>query len=260
MCVCEGRGGRELYLYLKAFLSAGKTTLVLELLRHEKNLFSNPFQHYYWCLPNGSEPPDEILDRSDFQVHYGVPDGAELPHHSLIILDDLQHEQCQKTVLLHTVHSHHRSQTVVTLNHSLFPKNRFQRDLTQSTKYVIVCRNPRDTQAFYRLAIQLEPGRARSLYHSYLDACSRPYGYLAIDLTQKAHAALKYRSQILPTDDGMCIYATDAELNRLIADNPQYVRYSDAVHSADSGPADCQQEPQESSAGVPVSSGDQRPV
>lgn len=238
---------------------SGKTTLAIELIKHEREIFTNPFQHYYWCLPEGSEAPLEIQNRSNFQIQHGVPDGATLPHHSLIVLDDLQHAQCMNTVLLHTVHSHHRSQTIISLNHSLFPKNRFQRDLTQSTKYVIVCRNPRDSQAFYRFALQLETGcRARSLYHSYIDACSRPFGYLLCDLTQRAHPALKYRTQLLPSDDGMKVYATDEELAQLLRDDPRYVRFSDAVHSAGASAADGEQEPQAVPAELAVAPRDER--
>lgn len=212
---------------------SGKTSLTLSLIRHAKDVFSTPFQHHVWCLPSGSEPPDEIAARSDFQIHFGVPDGAELPPHSLVVLDDLQHENNIKTQLLHTVHSHHRSLTVISLNHNLFPKNRFHRDMTQSTQYVIILANPRDAQAFHRLALQLEPSRARSLYESYLDACGRPYGYLLCDLTQQAHPALRYRTQILPTDDGLHLYTTDEHLNQLMRDDPSYVRYTPSECATD---------------------------
>jgi hypothetical protein len=222
---------------------AGKTTLALRLLKHEKDMFSTPFENYYWCLPHGSVPPSSL--HSDFQIHYGVPDGATLPTNSIVFLDDLQHEQGLESQLLHTVHSHHRNLTVVCLNHSIFPKNnRFHRDQTQSTKYMIICKNPRDTQSFFRLAIQLESGgRARSLYQSYLDACSRPFGYLLCDLTQRVHPALRYRSCLFPDDkEGLCIYASDEDLNRLIQDDPSYERFSEAIHALTPSAPLCQQD------------------
>lgn len=202
------------------------------MLEHEKEMFSSPFEHYFWCLPNGSEPPKAISDRPDFQIHFGVPDGATLPYNSMVVLDDLQTEQGLQTQLLYTVHSHHRNLTVISLNHNLFPKNRFQRDLSQSTKYIIACNNPRDAQAFYRLAIQLEPNRARSLYQAYLDACSRPFGYLLCDLTQEAHPALRYRTQLFPSDDGLCAYSTDEDIQQLIHEDKQYERFCQGKHSA----------------------------
>ena len=189
-----------------------------------------------------------------------MPDGSTLPHHSLVVLDDLQSEQSKDTLLLHTVHSHHRNLTVICLNHSIFPKNRFQRDLTQSTKYIIVCKNPRDTQAFHRLALQLHPSHARSLYDAYLDACSRPYGYLLCDLTQEAHPALKYRSQLFPSDEGQCVYATDQELSHLLREHPHYVRYSEIRHSPDASSIIGQQDPQEGPFGLSHPSGDGRPL
>lgn len=213
-------------------------------------MFSNPFRHYFWCLPEGSEPPSQVQQRPDFQIHYGVPDGSKLPRDSFVVLDDLQHAQDVNTQLLHTVHSHHRNLTVLTLNHSIFPKNRFQRDLTQSVKYYLIAKNPRDTQAFFRFALQLDPTRARSLYSSYLDSCCEPFGYLLCDLTQRAHPALKYLSNILPSDEGLTIYATDQDVARLMREDPRYVRYSEALHSPCASPVEEQQETEESHFGV----------
>lgn len=223
-------------------------------------MFSSPFEHYIWCLPSGSEPPVEIAQRADFQIHHGVPDGATLPHHSLVFLDDLQQETGIRTQLLHTVHSHHRNLTVISLNHNLFPKNRFQRDLSQSTKYIIACNNPRDAQAFFRLAIQLEPSRARSLYNCYLDACSRPFGYLLCDLTQEIHPALRYRTCLFPTDGGLQIYSTDEDLNRLTRDDHNYERYCESSHSSAAGATEGQQGPEESTNRDPESSGSKLPL
>lgn len=212
-------------------------------------MFTSPFRHYFWCLPEGSEAPRQILERPEFQIHYGVPDGGTLPHDSFVVLDDLQHAQNLNTQLLHTVHSHHRNLTILTLNHSIFPKNRFQRDLTQSVKYYLVAKNPRDTQAFFRFALQLDPTRARSLYDSYLDSCSRPFGYLLCDLTQTAHPALRYRSNILPSDEGLCIYASDEDLARLMRDDPRYVRFSETLHTPRSDARGEQQETEKDNFG-----------
>ncbi|XP_034234738.1 uncharacterized protein LOC117641481 isoform X2 [Thrips palmi] len=219
----------------------GKTTLALRMLEHEREMFSSPFEHYFWCLPNGSEPPKEIANRPDFQIHYGVPDGATLPMHSIVFLDDLQTEQGILTQLLYTVHSHHRALTVVSLNHNLFPRNRYQRDLSQSTKYIIACNNPRDAASFFRLALQLEPRRARSLYECYLDACKEPFGYLLCDLTQQAHPALRYRTRLFPSDGGVCVYSSDEDVQRLLRENDGYERFCEDKHAPHASIGESQQ-------------------
>jgi len=234
---------RHNYVYV-----SGKTTLALRMLEHEKEIFSSPFDHYMWCLPNGSEPPQEIAKRSDFQIHYGVPDGATISPNTIVVLDDLQHEQGLQTQLLYTVHSHHRNLTVISLNHSLFPKNRFHRDMTQSTKYIIACNNPRDSQSFFRLALQLEPARARSLYECYLDACKKPFGYLLCDLTQQAHPALRYRTQLFPSDDGLGVYSSDEDVQQLMRDDGGYERYCEEKHSTHAGAPESQQDEKEIAA------------
>ena len=213
------------------------------MLENETEVFSSPFEHYFWCLPNGSEPPKAIASRPEFQIVYGVPDGATLPTNSIVFLDDLQHEQGLRTQLLYTVHSHHRNLTVVSLNHNLFPKNRFQRDLSQSTKYIIACNNPRDAQAFFRLALQLEPGRARSLYECYLDACKKPFGYLLCDLTQQVHPALRYKTGLFETDGGLTVYCTDEDLQQLVREDGGYERFCEREHAPYGGADSFEQGP-----------------
>lgn len=194
------------------------------MIRHQDKWFTKPFENYFWILPEGSEPPGEVCHGPlPFVILHAIPSGLTLPEHSLVVIDDMQQEQNRELVLLHTIYSHHRDLTCISLVHSLFPKNKFHRDLTQSTKYIYVKANPRDKQAFQRLAVQLQPGRARELVGAYTDACSRPYGHLMVDLTQRIHPALRYRAPLppdSPDDDGVCVYATERDVEDLIREVP----------------------------------------
>lgn len=213
------------------FCPTGKTSLVLKLLQHESESFSKPFTRKYWCMPEGSEAPESIRNDPNFEVMIGWPDGRSLDAGSLCVVDDLQSDIDKNALLLFTVFCSHRNITTINLNHCFFPKNKFQRVLTQSTRYLVCLNSPRDTQSFMRLAQQLEPHRAKELYRAYLDAVSEEYGFLCCDLTSNVHPSLKYRS--FPVSGvpghGACVYATDDDIRSLLQQDERYVRFSDAT-------------------------------
>lgn len=203
--------------------------MALEILLNQDEWISPPgFDHYFWALPEGATPPDAVVSGPlPFRIIRGIPDGASLPERAFLCIDDLQSEQNTNLVLLFTVFSHHKHISILNLTHSLFPKNRFQRDLTQSTKYIFVKKSPRDVQAFHRLAIQLEPGGARGLYEAYREATKAPFAHFLVDLTQAVHPALRFRSvHELPSgEQATCIYAHDKDVEDLLKTATQYGRF-----------------------------------
>ena len=237
---------------------SGKTTLALEILLNQDEWISPPgFDFYFWALPEGATPPEAVVNGPlPFRIIRGIPDGASLPERALVCIDDLQSEQNTNLVLLFTVHSHHKHISVLNLTHSLFPKNRFQRDLTQSTKYIFAKKSPRDVQAFHRLAVQLEPGGARNLYDAYREATKAPFGHFLVDLTQDIHPALRFRSvHPLPGGGGQatCIYAHDTDVDDLMKTETQYGKYDpSAPHSSTSSLVHGESSATQSSAGHSV--------
>lgn len=217
------------------FFYPGKTTLILKFLANEAASFKNPnFTRRYWCIPAGGAAPAEVLSRGDFEILTGWPSGIDLEHGSLCVVDDLQSEISQEALNCFIVFQHHKSLTLISTNHNLFPTNKFQRTITLSTKYIVVLNSPRDTQSFLRFAVQVEPLRAPALYRAFLDACvSSRFGFLLCDLTTGIHPALKYRT--FPVTgvpaDGTSIYASDDDINSLIRCDDRYVRFSEEEFS-----------------------------
>lgn len=200
-------------------------------MKHAEDTFTGNFSKIYWCVPDGGEAPDEVKEDPNIEVLTGWPDGRSLAEGSLCVVDDLQSEIGREALLLFTFHSSHRKVTLICLNHCLFPKNKYQRVITQSTSSSVIFLTPRDTYTFYRFANQLEPHRAKLLYNSYLDACSHPYGFIVCDLTPGIHPALKYRS--FPVSGvpghGACIYTTEDDINSLMSEDPRYARFSGTI-------------------------------
>ena len=70
------------------------------------------------------------------------------------------------------------------------------RNVHLNTEYVVSFRNPRDKSKFAHLARQLEPKRSKA----FVDATSRPYLQLLVDLKPHTPDALRYRSNSLQLD------------------------------------------------------------
>ena len=67
------------------------------------------------------------------------------------------------------------------------------RNVDLNTEYVVLFRNPRDKSQFGHLARQLEPKHSKAL----VDATSRPYSLILVDLKPYTPEALRYRSNSL---------------------------------------------------------------
>lgn len=171
--------------------------------------------------------PEAIEKNSEFDIIYGVPENSAIPNHSLVVLDDLQSFWQKDTLLLFTVYSHHKNITVIALAHNLFSKNKFARDVTLSTKYLILKRSPRDIAQYHHFARQVAGHKSKQLISALQDACTLPYSYLLVDLTQRAHPSLKYRTNILPSDPNSTVYATEKDILDLVRSDSRYERYRD---------------------------------
>ena len=69
------------------------------------------------------------------------------------------------------------------------------RNVHLNTEYVVLFRNRRDKSQFGHLT--LEPKHSKALVDAYVDATSRPYSHLLVDLKPLTPDALRYRSNSL---------------------------------------------------------------
>ena len=74
------------------------------------------------------------------------------------------------------------------------------RNISLNTHYIILFKNPRDSQQIFTLAQQMYPGNSHFLIEAHQDAAKKPHGYLFIDLKPKTKDQLRIRTGILPSD------------------------------------------------------------
>jgi hypothetical protein len=81
------------------------------------------------------------------------------------------------------------------------------RDISLNAKYVVALKNVRDRNEFSFLARQACPENSDSLYKAYLDATSRPHGYLILDFAQHTDDRVRFRTNVFPDQYPILLYA-----------------------------------------------------
>jgi len=90
---------------------------------------------------------------------------------------------------------------------NLFHQGRNCRDISLNAKYVVALKNVSDRNQFSFLARQVYPENSDSLYRAYLDATSRPHGYLILDFAQDTDDRVRFRINVFPDECPPVIFA-----------------------------------------------------
>ena len=158
------------------------------------------FENIYWFY---SELQDGYKDCSGISFVSGMPSSLdaylELSGPNAIDFDDMM-MQCTSSELIaqaFTQKRYHQNLSVIFILQNLYCQGNVMRNVLLNTQYVVLFRNPRDKSQFGHLARQLEPKHSEALVDAYVDATSRPYSHLLVDLKPHTPDALRYRSNSL---------------------------------------------------------------
>lgn len=172
----------------------GKTTFLISLMENREKLFNVKFSHIMWCFSEDNAKPE--IDYVEF--FKGVPSESDMMTGGplLLILDDLMNQAYNQQITdIFTKGSHHRNISIILVTHNLFHKSPHARELTLSTKYLILFKSPRDRTQFNYLARQVSEN-PKELIKVYNEVTKEPYSYLLVDLTQETLDFLRYRTDI----------------------------------------------------------------
>ena len=179
----------------------GKTTLVKEIIQ-QKLIQPSP-KTILW-LYAADQPLYKGMKGVEF--YQGIPDDIEERFDpkktNLLIIDDLM-TQChsdERMTRLFSVGSSHKNLSIIFIVHNLFHHGKEMRNISLNTHYIILFKNPRDSQQVSTLARQMYSGKSQFLIEAYQDATNKPHGYIFIDLKPKTEDQLRIRTGILPED------------------------------------------------------------
>ena len=181
-CICSGPTG------------SGKTTFVQNVLKY--NMIQPPPEKIVWL--------GTPITMEGVEFHSDIPEDIEDKFNSednnLLIIDDLM-TQChsdERMTRLFSVGSHHKNLSIVFIIHNLFHQGREMRNMSLNSHYIILLKNPRDSQQIATLARQIYPADWRFLVEAYEEATSKPHGYLVLDLKPDTPDMLRIRTAIFP--------------------------------------------------------------
>ena len=190
---------------------SGKSVLTKEIIaRRDEIIFPN-VQHVIYCY--GIEQPHVFKamknEFPEIQFQKGLPTeyGDDLLSPHLYILDDLMEEASKsKDVLQAFVRgSHHRNCSIVFITQNFFHDG--LRPLTINARYIVLFKNPRETQVVNRIGCQMNCGKKYQLLEeAYKNCISKPHGYVFIDCSQTQNENYRIRSNLFPDEN--CIIFT----------------------------------------------------
>ena len=168
----------------------GKTTWIVELLRHHEHLSTHTPKKLIWIF--GVEQPElfgmirEIWSprQSEFIESFPKDLLVQLEqtsdHGSLCVFDDVMNEVSSNSMVskLFTRGRSHLGCALVLMLQNIFPRGTQSRTISINAQYQVLFRNPRDNLQITILAIQLCPCNSKEFLEIYKRATSHPYGYL----------------------------------------------------------------------------------
>jgi len=155
-----------------------------------------------WCYSEKTAVHyKQLTGLKNIQFQEGLPEnfGDARGWPSLLILDDLLNQVYSEAVCeLFTNGSHHRNVSVILVTQNLFHQGPKCRDISLNAKYEVELKSVRDRNQFSFLARQVYPENSVSFYRAYLDATSRPHGYLILNFSQDTDDRVRFRTNVFP--------------------------------------------------------------
>ena len=176
---------------------SGKTEFLLKLINNADIMFDKTPETIYWCY---GEYQNWMINYPEIEFIEGLPNDIEFNKCkvNLLVIDDLMHETNEFISKVFTKGSHHQNLSVILLSQNLFHQNKHSRTISLNTHYMVIFKNVRDASQITNLAKQMYPGNVSYLRESYIDATSKAFGYLLIDLKPDTDDLLRLRTDIFP--------------------------------------------------------------
>lgn len=184
---------------------SGKSTFVINMIKHKDRLFRHPILRVWWFYGIESSFHKEL---TPLNVHMkqGLPsqdDFSQIERFDLVILDDLQQESKTREDItnLFLKATHHKEFFVIQINQYIYG-DKEQRMRNSNAHYYVALNNPRNQQQLGQFVSKMFPkGNANLIYRIFYDILNKEgqYGYLFIDFTPQCDPNLRLRTNLFKT-------------------------------------------------------------
>ena len=169
----------------------GKTHFVHQLLTHKCTVYprKRPWR-VVWCY-NQWQSQYEAIQRdlgSHIRFMQGLPelgdDLSSIPtsKHTIIVLDDLMAQATDSPLVSKLfTQGRHRNASVILLLQNMFPKGKYNTDISRNATYKVLFRSPGDRKQIDIMAEQTFAKDRSRFMQAYSQETDQPYGYIVVD-------------------------------------------------------------------------------
>ena len=170
---------------------SGKTYFVQQLLT--KNCIEYPCEkplHVYWFYSQWQSRYDEIKRALKKRIRFsqGLPELNEdlrqinPEYHNILVFDDLMSQASDSPVLSQLfTQGRHRNASVILLLQNLFPKGKFNTDISRNALYKVLFRSTGDRKQIATMAEHTFAKDRPNFMKAYTKETETPFGYIVLD-------------------------------------------------------------------------------
>ena len=193
---------------------SGKTHFVQQLLETDRIVYEkNRRRKIIWYYSQWQKKYDELRKSLGHEISFirGLPEFSEdlreieTKFNNIIVLDDLMAEAIQSPVVskLFTLGRHRNASTILLLQ-NMFPKGKYNTDISRNAQYIALFRSPSDRKQIGIVAERMFDKNRDRFMAVFNEVTSKPYTYILIDNKPETEA----QKQVLGDVFGSCcVYA-----------------------------------------------------
>ena len=187
----------------------GKTYFVQKMLTEHCIQYPNKKRMRITWYYNQWQPCYKALQSTlGDTIHFtqGIPDLSDDLHeinpkwNNILVFDDLMTQAMDSSVLSRLfTQGRHRNASVILLLQNMFPKGKFNTDISRNAQYLVLFRSPSDRKQIDMIAERIFAKDQPNFMSVYGKLTTQPYGYVLIDNQPKTHSQHQVVSHIFET-------------------------------------------------------------
>ena len=193
---------------------SGKTHFVEQMLTTPLIEFPTDKEVQVTWFYNHWQPRYKAMKKTfGIEFEHGLPDWSETLEelnpkiHHILVFDDLMNQAVNSPMF---TQGRHRNASVILLMQNMFPKGRYNTDISRNAQYLILFRSPSDRKQVTMIADRIFTEDRSKFMQVYSKATQVPYGYVLID----SHPCTAPEYQVVTDVFGTC------ERHPILVDEP----------------------------------------
>ena len=170
---------------------SGKTYFVQQILKHNRIVYEEQKSiRIFWNYNQWQECYEKLKKSLGKSIRFerGVPELSEdlceinPRYNNIIILDDLMAEATDSPVVSRLfTQGRHRNASVILLLQNMFPKGKYNTDISRNAQYLALFRSPSDRKQIGIIGERMFDKNRGHFMNAYYKETEKPYGYLLVD-------------------------------------------------------------------------------